>query len=176
MTYMTKLLFAIALVFLFHLGSPAQVFKVPDNVFQLPPKDTGFDHGMLMIRQKFPGGAFIEYPKENETLDQLKLRLASYICPMFLHEKDETTKLVPQITSIPSHKGDLGSSAQLYLYATEKGQVQILFFERGIVDKSYVYGYFAYRIKDSKDNAKEWADDKGGGVKFFDGFWKTISP
>jgi hypothetical protein len=173
---MTKPFISLLFTLSLFVIAPGQVFKIPKEVFNLPSKDTGFDHGLLMIRQKQPGGVFIEYPKGAETLDQLKLRLATYITPMFFHDKDETARIVPQITAIPSHKGDLGDKGQLYLYSTENGQVQILFFERGIENKSYLYGYFAYRKKDSKDNAKEWADEKGSGVKFFDEFWKTISP
>jgi hypothetical protein len=173
---MTKPFISLLFALFFFVATPGQIFKIPKEVFDLPSKDTGFDHGVLMIRQKQPGGLFVEYPKEAETLDQLKLRLADYILPMFLHDKDEKVRILPQIMAIPNHKGDLGDKGQLYLYSTEKGQVQVLFFERGIENKSYLYGYFAYRKKDSKDNAKEWADDKGSGVKFFDEFWKTISP
>src|SRR5437588_12571375 len=94
----------------FPLAASAQVFKAPDGVFPIPGKDSGFDHGLLMIRQKEAGGAFIEYPKDKETIEQLKKRLADYILPMFLHgaKPDNPPAKAPalEITQIPSHKGD----------------------------------------------------------------------
>lgn len=179
---MKRILLLLAAVAALVISSSAQVFKIPEGTFQIPGKDSGFDHGILMIRQKDPGGAFVEYPKEKETIEDLKKRLGAYIVPMFLHDtkpsKDAGTPplLLPKITSVPSHKGDLGDSGEMYLYSTEKGEVQILFYGRSASDKPYVYGYFAYHPLPAKGNPKEWADERGNGVKFLDQFWKTISP
>lgn len=179
---MKRILLFFAVLSALSISSSAQVFKIPAGTFPIPGKDSGFDHGLLIIRQNDPGGAFIEYPKDKETVDELKKRLAEYIVPMFLHDikasKDSasTPSLVPKITPIPSHKGDAGDSGEMYLYSTEKGEVQILFYGRSAMEKPYVYGYFAYHSLPVKGKLKEWADEKGNGVKFFDEFWKTISP
>ena len=167
---------------LLSVGVSSQVFKVPDRTFPIAGKDNGFDHGLFALRQDSPSGLFIVYPKDNESVDQLKKRLTDYILPMFLHEekstKDESTQpsAAPRITSMPSHKGDLPGNGEIYLYVTSKAEVQILFYNRSSTDKPYVYGYFAYHSLPAKEKSKDWADANGNGVKFFDEFWKTISP
>lgn len=171
---MSKYLIPLASILLFTICAAGQVFKAPKDVFPLPGKDTGFDHGMLMIRQKQPAGVFIEYPKENESLDQLRQRLADYIFPMFMHSKGQI-KISPTITTIPTHVGDVADSGRMFYYAGEKVEVQMLFYERQAKGKTYLYGYFGQRSQDSKE-PRDWADDKGNGVKFFDEFWETITP
>ena len=174
---MLKIFSAIVLVFLFSLVESAQVFKVPKDVFPLDSKITGF-HGMLMIHKDKPLGVFIVYPDEKETMAQLRERVAKYVLPMFFHKDGEELKTLPspQTSSVPSHKGDTGNTGLLSLYTTDQGQIQMLFYDRGIQDKTYTYGYFVYMKKGSKADSKDRADEKGNGVKIFDEFWKTLSP
>jgi hypothetical protein len=174
---MIKILSATLLVFAFSVVISAQVFKVPKDVFPLDSKITGF-HGMLMIHKDKPLGVFIAYPDEKETMSELRERVAKYVLQMFFHKDGEelATLPSPQTSFVPSHKGDTGNMGLLHLYTTDQGQIQVLFYERGIQNKNYTYGYFVYMKKGSKADSKQWADEKGNGVKIFDEFWKTLSP
>lgn len=166
---MRKLPIAVLLLLLLYLASPAQVFKAPKDVFPLDAEKTGF-HGMIMLRKDKPSGLFIVYPKENETMDQVRERLAKYVVPMFLHGTDPLPQ--PQTSSIPGHKGDASDSGISASYMVERSQVRVLYYERRIQDKTYTYGYFAY----VKEGTKDLPDAKGNGIKFFDEFWKTLEP
>lgn len=172
---MIKLLFAISMVMCLYAVSPAQVFKMPKDVFPLESDKTGF-HGTVMLRQKDPAGLFMVYPEEKETMDQLKARVAKYVVPMFLHTDDKSVLPAPVTASIPGHKGDLVGTGSSFVYTSDKKQVCLLFYERSIQDKTYTYGYFAYINPESKEGKKSWPDEKGNGIKFFDEFWKTIAP
>ena len=174
---MIKMLSATLIIFAFCLVLSAQVFKVPKDVFPLDSKITGF-HGMIMIHKDKPLGVFIVYPDEKETMGHLRERVVKYVLPMFFHKNGEEQGILPspESSSVPSHKGDTGNTGLLHLYSADQGQIQMLFFERAIQDKTYTYGYFAYMKKGSKTDSKNWTDEKGNGVKIFDEFWKTLSP
>jgi len=160
-------------------ASYGQVFKLPDKSMPIPPKNSGFEHGIFAINQDCPCGVFVEYPKDGESMNALKQRLTAYILPMFMHDtkgKDSTSP-APKTTSIAVHKGDLADSGEMYFYANESAEVRVLFYQRSAApDKPYLYGYFAYRAIPEKGKDKYWPDEKGEGVKLFDGFWKTITP
>lgn len=151
------------------------VFKIPDDVFPIDLQKSGFK-GILMLRKDAPSGLFVAYPNDGETIDALRQRLAVYIVPMFMHDKDVAAKLTPQMSSIPVHPGDAENSGSYYLYTTGKTQVQILFYQRVANGNSLLYGYFANKNIDSNDDVaiKGWADKNGQGVKIFESFWKTI--
>lgn len=151
------------------------VFKIPDGVFPVEWRKSGFN-GILMLRQDSPSGLFVVYPDDNETMEQLRIRVSKYVVPMFVHDKASAAKLEPARSSIPNHTGDSGDTGLYYLYATEKSQLQILFYERVANGKNFLYGYFANKQSDTKDKAeiRAWADEKGQGVKVFEAFRKTI--
>jgi len=151
------------------------VFKIPDDVFPIDLQKSGFK-GILMLRKDAPSGSFVAYPNDSETIDALRQRLAIYVVPMFMHDKETAAKLTPQISVVPTHPGDVEMSGSYYLYGTDKTQVQVLFYQRIANGKPLLYGYFANKNIDSKDDVaiKGWADKNGQGVKIFESFWKTI--
>jgi hypothetical protein len=151
------------------------VFKIPNDVFPMDWNKSGFK-GVLMLRKDKPSGIFVAYPNDNESMEALRERAAKFILPMFGGDKAATEKVTLQKSSIPVHKGDTENAGSYYLYSGDKTQIQILFYERVANGKSFLYGYFANKNKESKDKdaIKGWADEKGEGVKIFEEFWKTI--
>lgn len=149
------------------------VFKIPDGVFPIDWKKSDFK-GLLMLRQDSPSGLFVCYPNDNESIENLKGRVAKYVAPMFIHNEKEKESVSFQIASIPNHKNDFGESAQYYSYANESSMIQILFYERIANETKFTYGYFAMKDKDANTKKDWWADDKGQGVKIFENFWKTF--
>jgi hypothetical protein len=148
-------------------------FKIPDKVMPMPWQDF---KGVLMLYQKQPGGMFISYPNENESLDDLKKRAEKFIANMFVHDEKKAGELQWQVKSVPSHRGDKGESAVMKLYDGEKEALQITFYEREWNGLSLIYGYFARKSKTSKDkdDSADFLDDKGEGSKKFDEFRKTF--
>ena len=182
-----KTFLIIFLLIVFYSSAPAQesnnntsnkegvTFKVPDDVFAADFRKSGFN-GILMLRKDAPSGLFVIYPNDNETIEHLRDRLATFAVPMFIQDKSEVGKLVPKITPIPVHPGDVDKSGSYYLYSTDKTQIQVLFYQHIANGRLFLYGYFANKNVDSKDDVaiKGWADENGQGVKIFEKFWKTI--
>ncbi len=154
------------------------VFKIPDDVFPMDWTKSGKFKGILMLRKDLPSGLFVTYPNEKETIDELITRVGKYIPGMFLGSDKDTDieKLVPTISTIPIHSGDVEGSGRYYLFSTDKTQVQILFYKRTSNGNAFIYGYFANKHIASKDKGAidGWADTKGQGIKIFEDFWKTF--
>ena len=151
------------------------VFKIPDDVFPIDWKKSGFK-GILMLRKDSPSGIFVCYPNEGETIDALKQRAVKFIAPMFVSDEEEKKAIGFQTFPIPNHTGDAADAAAYYAYTGEKNAVQILVYDRAVKGNNLIYGYFAMKDKTAKPESVKnlWADDQGRGVKFFDKFWKTI--
>jgi len=111
-------------------------------------------------------------------MDQLRERIAKYVLPMFFHKKEGQKENLPtlQTALVPGHKGDAANTGLAQLYVLDQGRIQMLFYERVIKDTTYIYGYFAYVRQGAEKGSKLLADDKGMGVKYFDEFWKTLTP
>jgi hypothetical protein len=152
------------------------VFKIPDNVFPMDWNKSGF-LGILMLEKDSPSGVFAAYPNNGgETIESLRERIAKFIVPMFGSEDKDKTEFTFKKHSIPNRKGDFGASGLYYLYENDKSLVQVLFYEREGDSKNMLYGYFARRLKGSKDEKKSiWADDKGEGVKILEKFAKSFN-
>ena len=182
-----KTIFGLLLLLVFYVCVPAQdqngdkakrngvVFKIPDDVFPIDFKKSGFT-GILMLRKDGPSGLFVAYPNEGESLEHLRDRLGTFIAPMFVHDKGEAGKLEPKIATVPVHSGDVEGTGSYYLYSGNKEQVQVLFYQRVANGSPLLYGYFSKKNIDTKekDELKAWADENGQGVSFFEKFWKTI--
>lgn len=188
---MQKLLFLVSVILLLTCGShsiAAQeskeqkslgvVFKIPDDVFPMDWNESGKFKGIMMLRKDLPSGLFVTYPNEKETIDELIIRVTKYIPGMFLpsDKNFDSEKLIPSISTIPVHQGDVEGSGRYYLFSTEKTQVQILFYRRISNGNTFIYGYFANKNIVSKDKGaiEGWADTKGQGIKVFEDFWKTF--
>lgn len=143
------------------------VFKIPETL--TPMKDWSGFKGVLMLNLKQPAGAFVAYPNDGESLEDLMIRIKNSIAPMFVHEKD--VKFEWQTAALPTHTGD--KSAQMNVYKNGNQAVQIAFYQRENNNLPLVYGYFA--MKSDQNNSKGvWLDDAGKGVKDFDKLWKSF--
>jgi hypothetical protein len=148
-------------------------FKIPDGVMPLDWK--GFK-GMLMLYRKRPGGIFVSYPNEKESIPELKSRAAAAIATMFVHDEKKSGELTWQLSSMPAHRGDKGELADVKLYDSEVESLQIVLYERERNGLTLIYGHFARKSKTSKDkdDSTEFLDQKGKGSPEFDKFWKTF--
>ena len=125
--------------------------------------------GVLMLNLKQPAGAFVAYPNEGESLDDLMTRIRTNIAPMFVHEKD--AKFDWKTAVLPLHDGD--RTARMDVAASGAQTVQVAFYQRASSGLPFVYGYFA--MKNDKNNPKGvWLGDDGKGVKDFDKLWKSF--
>ena len=168
---MSKLLHIVA--FLVVLGGATVygqgiVFKVPDNVFPMDWKKSGFK-GMLMLQQDSPSGVFISSPDDGESVEKLRERAAKFIAPMVVHETKDKNPIPFEIKVISGNKGDSVNEGKYYLYKGEKSSVQILFYTRASNGSTFLYGYFASKDKEKKKSSI-WADDDGKGVKILKKF------
>lgn len=142
-------------------------FKIPEA---FTPMEKWSDiKGVLMLNLKQPAGAFVAYPNDGESLEDLMTRIRTNIAPMFVHEKD--AKLDWQTAALPLHEGD--KSARVNAVASGKQTVQIAFYEREANGTPFVYGYFAMKNGKKADKGV-WLGDDGTGVKDFDKLWKSF--
>ncbi len=148
-------------------------FKIPDKV--IPMKWNDFK-GMLMLSEKLPSGIFISYPEESESIADLKIRAEKSVAAMFFRDDKKVDEIVWETKTVPSHKGDSGETAVMKTFDNSEQSFQITIYEREWNGLKLIYGYFARKSKTSKnkDNSAEFLDEKGGGVKIFDSFWKTF--
>jgi hypothetical protein len=174
---MKKVLSTILLALFVYIATPAQVFKVPKDVFTLDSTKTGF-HGMFMLHKDKPIGVFIAYPDKDETMEQVRARIATYIVPMFFHVKEGEKFSLPeaQTSQLPGHDGDAGTAGLSNLFSSEVGQIGMVFYVRDGGGRLYTYGYFSYVKKGDKPEDKYWGDQKGNGSKLFEEFRKTLTP
>lgn len=151
------------------------VFKIPDDVFPRDWNEQGFK-GILMLKKDAPAGLFVAYPNDDEHIEELKTRISKSITPMFVHDKDEESKVIFLKSLIPKHRDDFGSAGEYYSYTNAKSMIQILFYERAAGEKNFLYGYFAMKGKEQEGKSVKdlWADENGQGVKILEKFWKTF--
>lgn len=143
------------------------IFKIPDN---FTPMEKWADiKGILMLNLKQPAGAFVAYPNENESPEDLMTRIRASIAPMFIHEKE--AKFDWQTAALPVHAGD--KTARMDIAASGKQTVQVAFYKREANGLPFVYGYFAMKSDKPLDKGV-WLNADGSGVKSFDKLWKSF--
>ena len=145
-------------------------FRTPGKFMNAPL--SGFK-GMLMLNPDAPAAIVVSYPNEDESSDSLVTRLITAV-PGFFGDKDQT----PEWTSSPIdvNKGDVPGSGILSTGKTRTGRIQLALFRREWKGLTLVYGYFAMRHDNDKENKvkKYWMDEAGRGVKPFEAFWKSF--
>lgn len=144
------------------------IFKIPEN---LTPMEKWKDFkAVLMLNLKQPAGAFVAYPNDGETAEELIIRLRTSIAEMFIHG-GENAKHDWTNGALPTHDGD--KTAQMDLTKSGEQAVQVASYTRENNGLTVVYGYFA--MKNDKNKAKGvWLGDDGKGVKEFDKLWKSF--
>jgi hypothetical protein len=150
------------------------IFKFPKNYM---PADFPDHKGFLMLKPKTPAVIFIVYPKDGETIEQLRDYVKGMVKRMFIH--DEKEQLAWVISTLPTHKSDdVEDPGELMSAAHKDGHLQLAMYTRTYATEQLVYGYFAMKFKKEPqggDKNPELLDKNGKGVDEFDRFWKTIS-
>ena len=142
-------------------------FKTPNGYMAV---DFPGHTGKLLLDPKKPGGMFVAYPKDGQTVDAFIDEVKKMVADMFLHDAKEP--VVWNVKPLQSPKEMTGQSGNLLTTADEKFELQIAYYVR---NEGVTYGYFAMRHKKSKGEDAKFVDGTGAGVKAFDELAKSIS-
>jgi hypothetical protein len=145
------------------------VFEIPKGYMKAKFAEL---RGVLIIDPKKPGGMFVSYPDDNETIASLRQRIRTKVTGMFVHG-DKNPELAWDARPLPSHKGDGDGKASLETATAGDMELQFVTYER-TTGAPFLYGYFAMRHKSGKGDNGRFIDEQGKGVKAFDELWQSM--